>query len=82
MKHPEWWEWELEISTHCLKRMHDRQFNEADLRMMLEDATDWVLQMHGTVLVVTSLQGVRWEVIVSPDTSQQKIVVVSAYPDP
>ena len=35
---PEWWEWELEFSPHLFKRMVDRNFNEADLRVMLEDA--------------------------------------------
>src|SRR2546423_15633843 len=38
---PEWWNWELELSQHLLKRMVDRQFNEVDLREMLEQATDY-----------------------------------------
>ena len=36
---PDWWSWELELSAHLLKRMMDRQFNEADLRLMLDDAS-------------------------------------------
>ena len=35
---PEWWEWDLELSSHLLKRMVDRDFNEPDLRAMLETA--------------------------------------------
>jgi hypothetical protein len=35
---PDWWEWELEISPHILKRMVDRSFSETDLRLMLEAA--------------------------------------------
>ena len=35
---PQWWSWELEFSPHLLKRMVDRSFNEADLRLMLENA--------------------------------------------
>ncbi len=35
---PEWWDWELELCPHLLKRMMDRQFNEIDLRKMLNHA--------------------------------------------
>ena len=35
---PAWWNWELELTLHVLKRMEDRDFNEVDLRMMLEHA--------------------------------------------
>lgn len=38
---PEWWGWELEFSPHLLKRMIDRSFNEADLRLMLAEATGY-----------------------------------------
>ena len=38
---PEWWSWELELGAHLFKRMVDRRFNEADLRVMLEDATGY-----------------------------------------
>jgi hypothetical protein len=40
---PEWWEWELELTPHLLKRMVDRQFDEVDLRTMLADAYDYAL---------------------------------------
>ncbi len=33
---PEWWDWELELSPHLLKRMADRGFSELDLRAMLD----------------------------------------------
>ena len=39
MRWPVWWEWELELTPHVLKRMLDREFTEVDLRQMLEDAT-------------------------------------------
>ena len=32
---PEWWNWELELSPHLLKRMVDRRFTEVDVRRML-----------------------------------------------
>jgi len=37
---PEWWDWEPELSPHLEKRMADRDFNEIDLRSMLENAKD------------------------------------------
>jgi hypothetical protein len=80
MEMPAWWEWELEISSHCLKRMQDRGFSETDLRAMLDDATDLVYQDHGTYLVFTTRDGAKWEVIVSPDDEQLVVVAVTAYP--
>lgn len=38
MQWPFWWDWELELSPHVLKRMLDRRFNESELRTMLEGA--------------------------------------------
>ena len=36
---PDWWAWELELSSHVEKRMGDRDFSEVELRDMLERAT-------------------------------------------
>jgi hypothetical protein len=33
---PEWWQWELKISTHMNKRFPKRDFTEIDLRRMME----------------------------------------------
>lgn len=38
---PPWWEWELELTPHLLKRMLDRRFTEVELREMLETATGY-----------------------------------------
>ena len=38
---PAWWDWEIELSPHLLKRMVDRRFTEVDLRRMLERATGY-----------------------------------------
>jgi hypothetical protein len=35
MRCPVWWDWELELTPHGLKRMLDREFTEVDLRKML-----------------------------------------------
>lgn len=29
---PDWWEWEIDLTPHLLKRMEDRDFSEVDLR--------------------------------------------------
>jgi uncharacterized protein DUF4258 len=81
MDWPDWWEWEIEISSHCRKRMAERHFNEAELRSILEDAADLKEQAHGTFIVVSTRANVRWEVIVVPDFDQRKIVVISGYPE-
>jgi hypothetical protein len=36
MDWPEWWTWELEFTPHLEERMEDRDFNEVDLREMLQ----------------------------------------------
>jgi hypothetical protein len=38
---PEWWDWELELSPHLLKRIDDRRFTEIDLRRMLARASGY-----------------------------------------
>ena len=81
MDWPEWWDWELEISSHCRKRMLERSYSEAELRVMMDDATGILEQLHGTFIVETRHENVRWEVIVTPDDNRQIIVVVTAYRD-
>ncbi len=78
---PPWWDWELELSSHLLKRMEDRRFTEIDLRRMLEHATgnrrDVVV---GRWVVQTRHNRRDWEVIVEPITTEQRVLVVTAYP--
>ena len=78
---PEWWKWELELSSHLLKRMVDRGFSEIDLRLMMTHATElreddepgrWVLQ--------TTHDSRPWEMVVEPDPADQLLVVITAYP--
>jgi len=78
---PIWWSRELELSPHLLKRMTDRQFNESELRLMLEDA----IRYHendepGRWVIETRHSGRFWEVIVEPDPLEKVFVVVTAYP--
>jgi len=78
---PDWWSWELELSPHLLKRMTDRQFNEADLRLMLAEASGYHQDhVEGRWVVETRSGGRAWEVVVEPDSDQRTLVVVTAYP--
>lgn len=59
---PDWWTWEIELTSHVFKRMVDRGFNEIELGTMLGDATQWIEQSHGTWIVSCRLGGAAWEV--------------------
>jgi hypothetical protein len=77
---PDWWSWELELSPHLLKRMIDRQFNEADLRLMLEEATGYhENHEEGRYVIETTHSGRAWEAIVEPLPDEQVCVIVTAY---
>lgn len=78
---PDWWEWELELSSHLLKRMEDRDFTELDVRRMLSGASGlgpdivpdrWVIE--------TRHRRKPWEVIVERDPDAQLLIVIAAYP--
>jgi hypothetical protein len=81
MDWPDWWEWELELTPHLLKRMTDRSFSETDLRLMLESATGYRPgDQEGRFLIECTHDGRRWEVVVEPDEADRLQVVVTAYP--
>ncbi|MBI5528541.1 MAG: DUF4258 domain-containing protein [Deltaproteobacteria bacterium] len=81
MTWPDWWEWELEFTPHLEKRMEDRDFNEVELRGMLEIAGAFRADtVPGRWVVETRHRGGDWEVIVEPDESEKLLVVVTAYP--
>jgi hypothetical protein len=78
---PPWWSWELEFSPHLFKRMLDRRFNEADLRLMLEEATGYHEDYEpGRWVVETRHVGRAWEITVEPAQAEQVLVIVTAYP--
>jgi len=78
---PQWWSWELELSPHLLKRMVDRSFNEADLRLMLENATGYhENHEEGRWAIESKHDGRPWEIIVEPVPEEQILVIVTAYP--
>lgn len=78
---PDWWQWELDVSLSQLgRRMKRRHFNEAELRDMLEQATGLRPSVEaGRWLVETSHAGVPWRVVVEPQTSSQRLVVITAF---
>jgi hypothetical protein len=78
---PEWWHWELELTPHVFKRMEDRDFNEVDLRWMLEHAQGHRPDVvDGRWIIETRHYRQRWEIIVEPDEFEQLLIVVTAYP--
>jgi hypothetical protein len=81
VERPVWWSWEFELSPHLLKRMTDRRFNEAELRLMWEDASGYHQDYEpGRWVVETRHAGHAWEIIVEPAPQEKVLVVVTAYP--
>lgn len=77
---PEWWAWELELSSHVERRMEDRDFSEVELRDMLERATGYREDVvDGRWIIETRHRKQPWEVIVEPDVREQLLVVITAY---
>ena len=77
---PDWWHWEIELSSHLLKRMVDRGFSEVDLRTMMDGARGYRGDVEpGRWVVDTSREGVPWEIIVEPDAVDRLLVVITAY---
>jgi hypothetical protein len=77
---PEWCNWDLELSQHVLKRIVDRQFNEVDLRQMLELATAYrPNHEEGRWAIETRHAGDDWVVVVEPRSSETILLVITAY---
>ena len=78
---PEWWNWDIELSWHVLRRMRDRRFSETDLRLMLEGASGYHRDCEPRRYAVeTRHEGGRWEVIVEPDPEERVVIAITAYP--
>jgi hypothetical protein len=61
--------------------MIDRQFNEADLRTMLERATGYYENHEeGRFVIETEHDGGGWAVIVEPSPDDRVLIVITAYP--
>jgi hypothetical protein len=80
MDWPEWWEWEIEVSTHVELRMEQRDFTEIELRRMLDVATGFDPDvLDGRWAIRTKHRRRPWEVIVEPDTLRRILAVITAY---
>jgi hypothetical protein len=78
---PDWWSWVLAFSPHLLRRMLDRRFSEADLRIMLQDASGYHWDYEpGRWIIETRHQRRDWHVIVEPLPAEKLLLVVTAYP--
>ncbi len=78
---PDWWTWELELTSHLLERMVDRQFNEIDVRLMLENAGSLVdNHIEERWVIITQHQGRKWEIVVQPLPEEEILLVITAYP--
>lgn len=77
---PEWWQWELELSPHVLKRMVDCRFTAVDPRRMLEVAQRYRkdVVVNRRVVVIRHRRR-QWEILVEPDWGAGLLVVVTAY---
>ena len=61
--------------------MEDRQFNEIDLRAMLERATAYRPDpVEGRWIIATRHHRHDWAIIVEPDAESRLLVIVTAYP--
>jgi len=80
-RRPFWWQWPVELSTHVERRMARRDFNEVDLRAMIEHA-DRVRRDHveGRYILETRHKRRPWAVIVEPDVERTCVLCVTAYP--
>ena len=61
--------------------MVDRGFSEVDLRAMLEEATGYRPDEEEGRWSIEATHGeLPWEVIVEPDTTAARLVIITAYP--
>jgi len=61
--------------------MEDRQFNEMDIRTMLEHARSHRRDIvEGRWVIETLHEEHPWEVIVEPDVMGKQLVLITAYP--
>jgi len=80
MRWPPWWEWELELTPHIIKRMEDRGLTEVQLRAILERATSFAPnQVEGRFIIQGTHNRRPWHVIVEPDEDERVLIAVTCY---
>jgi hypothetical protein len=77
---PDWWNWEIKISSHMQKRLLKRDFTEIELRRMMEYATNFREDYkEGRWIIDTRFRRSAWQVIVEPLHDETKLEVITAY---
>ena len=77
---PAWWDWDIDLTPHVLKRMIDRGFSETGLRLMLESASGYrPSSTAGRFVILCPFEAQSWEVVVEPDESLQSLLIITAY---
>lgn len=77
---PEWWDWKIEVTLDLLKHMEERNFDEVDLREMLQRSKSCRKDIvEGRWVIETRHERHLWEVVVEPDDFGKLLVVVTAY---
>ena len=84
MEKPDWWDWPFDCENeHLLERMEIRNFNEANLREMIEATA---LIESGDVSTRFNLyaryDGDYWKIVVEPDPIDRVVIVVTAFTVP
>ena len=78
---PDWWVWELELSSHLLKRMTiDASPRSTFDGCSNEPPVTARTLSRGAGSSKRDIEAGRGEVIVEPDRERQLLVVVTAYP--
>jgi Domain of unknown function (DUF4258) len=77
---PEWWDWELELTPHLLKRMAERRFSEVDVRAMLHEAHGLrPAESPGRWIAESKHENDAWEVVIEPLFDERILLVITAY---
>jgi hypothetical protein len=77
---PYWWDWELEFTAYTLRRMRQRAVFETTIRIMLDSAERLTASATpGRWVAHCAHESEPWRVILEPDTSRQRAVVVTVY---
>ncbi|MEM8873697.1 MAG: DUF4258 domain-containing protein [Planctomycetota bacterium] len=77
---PYWWDWELVMSPHVVKRMASRDISELDIRDMAERADGWSFDPYpGRVRLHTTMNGRAWRIVVEPQENIEAIEVVTTF---
>jgi hypothetical protein len=78
--YPEWWTWDISVSSHAELRMEQRGVTEVELRAMLERATSFDPSVVAGRFMIRARRGRRsWIVIVEPDRQEYLLVVVTIF---